>query len=276
MISLIGDSFVIVRFMNKRVACILLMVLISVTAFCQEFVIDGIRYKVASENAVGVIKDGGNKYSGNIYLPTYVVYNNDRFYVKSIEPESFYGCKELTSIYIPDSVIIIGDSAFENCYSLSTVRIPQNVKTIGAFAFESCGSLKTITIPDGVTTICSGAFSFCRNLTSITIPSGVTSIGDQAFYWCTSLTSLYIPSSVTTIGYGITTGCASLNSICVSPDNNIYDSRNNCNAIITKADNKLVAGCTSTIIPSNVTIIGKRAFSYFSDIKTLNIPLSEH
>jgi len=88
----------------------------------------------------------------------------------------------------------------------------------------------------------------------------VTSIGDGAFEGCSSLPSITIPSSVTSIGSGITSDCSSLTSIVVEEGNPQYDSRDNCNAIIHKGENKLVAGCKTTVIPSSVTIIGGSAF----------------
>ena len=54
----------------------------------------------------------------------------------------------------------------------------------------------------------------------------------------------------------------------------MYDSRNNCNAIIKTADNTLIAGCVSTIIPESVTSIGDDAFSYCSSLTSITIPES--
>ena len=44
--------------------------------------------------------------------------------------------------------------------------------------------------------------------------------------------------------------------------NTVYDSREDCNAIIETAGNTLIAGCMNTIIPNSVTSIGLYAFSY--------------
>jgi len=54
----------------------------------------------------------------------------------------------------------------------------------------------------------------------------------------------------------------------------VYDSRNNCNAIIETASNTLIAGCKKTIIPSNITSIGNWAFCGFSDMASVDIPSS--
>ena len=42
--------------------------------------------------------------------------------------------------------------------------------------------------------------------------------------------------------------------------NSVYDSRENCNAIIETATNTLISGCKNTIIPNSVTSIGDEAF----------------
>ena len=109
-------------------------------------------------------------------------------------------------------------------------------------------------------------------LTSVIIPSSVTSIGDWAFY-DSGLTSIVIPSSVTSIGDCAFGDCRSLTSIFVESGNSVYDSRNNCNAIIETASNTLIAGCKNTKIPNSVTCIGDFAF-YYSGLTYITIPNS--
>ena len=71
------------------------------------------------------------------------------------------------------------------------------------------------------------------------------------------LGSLIIPVSVKKIE-----GISSIeySSLIVVEGNPVYDSRNNCNAIIETATNKLLHGCKNTVIPSSVTSIGDYAF----------------
>ena len=51
-----------------------------------------------------------------------------------------------------------------------------------------------------------------------------------------------------------------LSSIKVDAKNTVYDSRNNCNAIIETATNTLVAGCINTVIPTTVEKLGDSSF----------------
>ena len=125
-----------------------------------------------------------------------------------------------------------------------------------------------------VTSIGNFAFSGCSGLTGIEIPSSVTSIRDQAFSSCRGLTGIEIPSSVTKIGEAAFSGCSGLTSINVEAGNEVYDSRDNCNAIIKKATNTLIQGCKNTKIPSSVTSIGYYAFYDCSGLTGIEIPSS--
>lgn len=126
-------------------------------------------------------------------------------------------------------------------------------------------------IEDGVTSIGSYVFMDCNYLTSVSIPNSVISIGSDAFHGC-ALASITIPQSVTSISGNPFFGCGNLESITVDDSNPIYDSRNNCNAIIQTADNELIIGCKNTIIPTNVNSIGEWAFSGCSDLSSVDIP----
>jgi len=128
------------------------------------------------------------------------------------------------------------------------------------------------TISNGVIRIDNSVLYGSTSLTSVTIPDSVTSIGSQAFYSCTSLTSVTIPDSVTSIGSIAFGQCTDLTYISVGSGNTVYDSRNNCNAIIETGTNKLIVGCSNTVIPNTVTSIGTQAFYYLSTLTSIVIP----
>lgn len=181
---------------------------------------------------------------------------------------------EIVSITLPQGVTSIGNYAFMSSTSLTSVTIPNSVTAIGNAAFWDCIGLTSFTIPNSVTSIGNYAFYNCSSLISVTIGKGVTDIGVSAFLNCSSLTSVTIPNSVKSIGGGSFASCSGLASIIVESGNNIYDSRNNCNAIIESNNNTLLFGCKNTVIPNSVTSIGRGAFNGCSGLTSVSIPQS--
>lgn len=194
--------------------------------------------------------------------------------VTNIGESAFEGCTSLTSLDISARITIINNNTFAGCKGLTNVTIPSSVTILDSWAFSSCTSLSSVTIPASVNYIGQDAFSNCTALSGIVIPASVTYIGHHAFENCKSLTDILIPASVTTIYYFAFSGCTSLTSIVVDGNNPSYDSRNNCNAIIRKNDNALLAGCVNSVIPSNVTRICAGAFSGHTGLTSIEMPIS--
>ena len=104
--------------------------------------------------------------------------------------------------------------------------------------------------------------------------SRLTSIATKAFYACSKLTTITIPNSVVSIGEKAFNNCSSLAQITVAEGNTVYDSRNNCNAVIKTSTNRLVVGCKTTIIPNSVTCIGYYSFAGSYYLLSIEIPNS--
>ena len=227
--------------------------------------------------------------------------------VTSIGAYAFLGCQFTPRIEIPNSVTTIGDAAFDQCHQLTSISIGSSVSSIGRSILSSCENLAIIevagdnptydsrdncnaiietasntliagcantVIPNTITAIGAGAFVSCHGLTNIEIPNSVTTIGVRSFYSCHGLTGIQIPNSVTSIGEGAFIACDGLKSIEVAGDNPVYDSRNNCNAIIMTASNTLITGCMNTVIPNTVTAIEEHAFCFCDSLTSIQIPNS--
>lgn len=118
---------------------------------------------------------------------------------------------------------------------------------------------------------------------AISIPSSVTYEGTTytvkeihmlAFQDCQDqLREITIPASIVEIGTDAFVGCSNLERIVVEDGNTIYDSREQCNAIIQTNSNTLIVGCRNSFIPNTVTTIGSNAFKW-SSIETITIPSS--
>ena len=168
----------------------------------------------------------------------------------TINTQAFNDCTNLTSIVIPANVETIDYMAFSGCSNITSIVIPSNVTYIGDDAFRGTG-LTSIDIPDNVTTMKSCCFAGCNNLVSATIGSGVTTYDSSALIDNPSLTS-----------------------IVVSQENQVYDSRNGCNAVIRKSDNVLLTGCNNTVIPNGITGIFTYAFRGCIGLTSMTIPNS--
>ena len=280
------------------ISSLLCGIIVATNLNAQIFIYNNLKFEVINSDQVSVYGPNFDQNAtGNIDIPASVSYNGSNYDVTEIRYKAFNGYSRLTSITIPNSVTTIGNNAFSgcsgltsitipnsvttirsrvffDCSGLTSITIPNSVTTIGGYAFGGCSGLTSITIPNSVTTIDSYAFYKCSSLTSITIPNSVTTIRDRCFANCSSLTNITIPNSVTTIEYDAFAFCSSLAAINVDSSNPIYDSRNNCNAIIKTADNELTIGCMNTIIPNSVTTIGGYAFWGCSGLTSITIPNS--
>ncbi len=220
-----------------------------------------------------------------------------RYYILS----SVGSCKDTVIIVAPTyngkPVKEIGAGAFRHTVDRDLkVILPDGITKIGREAFLACIALSGINIPSTVTEIDDGAFKVCESLKKIEIPNSVRRIGDDAFNSC-GLTSITIPSSVTRIGKNAFSGCTHLETITVAGGNPSYRSAANC--LIDTSAKRLIKGsingtipndgsvriigesafacydlrCSSIDIPSSVTKIESRAFSYCS-IDKVTIPAS--
>lgn len=209
--------------------------------------------------------------------------------VEEINSSAFVKCDTIISVVLPASNIKIHKRAFINCVNLSEINVTKNVD-FNACSFCNCTKLKLpsiiiddalifvpastegkYVIPQNVTRISEGAFCGREKITEVIIPESVKYIGHRAFNGCYSLDKIIIPSSVTEIDSEAIVDC-NLMQLTVDKGNEVYDSRENCNAIIETESNTLILGCCNTQFPKSVSSIGKSAFYGCSRLNEITIP----
>ena len=195
--------------------------------------------------------------------------------VKVIGKHAFENCESLVEINIPSGITVINDYTFLRCDRLSKITLPDTVTEIGACAFDDCDSLTEITLNSGLKTINWGAFECCKNLRKIDIPEGVEIIDYYLFDLCTRLKEISIPKSVKDINPLAFNDCLSLERITVHEDNEHYKSIDG--NLYTKDGSTLVHYASgkndeSFYVPSDVTTIDEFAFEYSKKLKTISIP----
>lgn len=181
-------------------------------------------------------------------------------HLKVIGAGAFQGTG-LTSILMPPSVKILGQSAFELCQKLTDVTFPgiSMLTTLPDRAFYSSG-LTSVVIPAGVTTIGVSCFASSA-ITSLKFAenSQLTTIGEQAFTG-TSIGSVTFPNTVTTLGFQAFKNCKSLSSIT-------WNSGSQLNVIGESAfmDDIIL---TSVAFPVSVKTIKKNAFNHCTSLSS--------
>ncbi len=172
----------------------------------------------------------------------------DGYSVTAIGKYAFEGCRNLTSITIPNSVNLIGEDAFADCTGLTSVHISDLAAWCGiefkggSFAegypyvhisysnplyyanlYLNGEAVENLVIPDGVTKIGDYAFYGYKNLKSVCLPDSVISIGKEAFLLCSNITDITLANGITAIGESAFFGCGIKNISVPSSVANIGD-----------------------------------------------------
>ena len=145
--------------------------------------------------------------AGEIIIPSVVTYNGTDYTVTAIDSNTFFEC-DITSVFIPNSVIDIIPEAFRFSASLESITVDEEnpvfysesnalIRRADMALVAGC---KATTIPDGIETICVSAFAGAGDGGDLVIPNSVKTIENFAFHYCEFSGSLTLSDSLETIG----------------------------------------------------------------------------
>ena len=183
----------------------------------------GLTYRLNNADHTATVANYDNSTpDGVIDIPDTVKKDNIDYTVTAIGYSAFGSLStpiNVSSVFIPATVLSIGDSAFIYCDALTTVTFAENsqLKSIERAAFWGSEQVyprfKEIKIPDSVETIGNGAFYDCRDLERITLPSALQTLSTVTFYNCTALSEVTFPASLKTIESSAFGGCRNLSEV---------------------------------------------------------------
>ena len=181
----------------------------------------GLTYTLNAADHTATVANYDNS-TPDIDIPDTVISGGQPYTVTAIGYSAFGSLStpiNVSSVFIPATVLSIGDSAFIYCDALTTVTFAENsqLKSIGSAAFWGSEQVyprfKEIKIPDSVETIGNGAFYDCRDLERITLPSALQTLSTVTFYNCTALSEVTFPASLKTIESSAFSGCRNLSEV---------------------------------------------------------------
>ena len=187
-----------------------------------------------------------NAFRSNTTLETVIIQERNGEGVEYIGDNAFYGCSNLQSINLPDTITSIAYQCFRYCRKLDNIKLPNNITTLNALTFDGCNNLKKLELPESLKTL------------------GESSLSD------TSLVVLKFPSNLNSIGSGALR-ISTLQEIDTS-ENNYFDFRNG--VLYSKDLKKLVlalSNVTNINMENTVETIQGYAFSTCSRLSNINI-----
>ncbi len=286
--------------MKKGIAALLLvcLMLAAVTPYASAETIvasgrctEDILWTLNSDGLLNITGSGEMpNYSEDFPAPWYKIRSTIQYVeialgIVSIGDYSFFDCRLLKGINIPNSVISIGNYSFESCCSLSSLTLPNGLqsvgerafyccekafhslvlpntlRSIGRLAFMFCNELESVTIPETITIIPVWAFGCCRALQYVTLPRSLKIIGNSAFNSCSLTAGINLPEGLQSIGGSAFVACDF--SEIVIPNS------------VTEIGDCAFAACpklTSVSLPSGLAEIDERTFGECSSLKSIIIP----
>ena len=205
----------------KKFIYLLTFLVFACIAKAKPVQVNGIYYNLYSDFTAAVTSSSifGGDYSGDVIIPSSIVYEDKKYSVTSISGGrvwkdgynggAFGGCGKMTSITIPESIEYIGSNAFYGCSKQLEVHISSLNKWCqitfgkdemynfytsnpisGRDLYVNGQKVEDLVIPSEISSIKEGAF-IGGKFKSVTFHSGMSSLGYQSFCECMSLEDVY-------------------------------------------------------------------------------------
>lgn len=229
---------------------------------------------IAIINASECLKHANQYFANLLGKENYINISDYEFYIKErvITLRKYYGNED--EVFVPGEIgeysISLAKETFSDNGTIKRITLSEGINELPKYLFSNCSELVTAKLNEGLRRIDDNAFYWCSNLSKVNIPSTVEYLGSNVFDYCQFIKTIDVPESVKDIHVPLTE-ISQFENITVNPLNSVFDSRENCNAIIETKTNKLIAGCKNTVIPAGITSIGDYAFKT-CQIKELHIP----
>ena len=226
-------------------------------------------------NGSGVltISGTGNMYDFSYYYEPMIPWADHVEEIKSVVVEegaasignfAFSNAANLTSVTLPGTLTLIGESAFRNCGQLTDVVWSENLVEVKGFAFMNCTALPSADLGSKVELIGNSAFYGCSGLEEVNLGESLLGINTLAFSGCTSLTEISMPDTVEALGTDVFNGCTALTTVKLSEGlkNLPAYTFNECTSLV------------NVTMPEYLTTIGERCFYYCQSLESIDLPVS--
>lgn len=90
-------------------------------------------------------------YDGVVTIPEAVIFRGKQYPVTKISSYTFYNCKNLKEVRMPDTIKEIETKAFYHCESMKRIKLPVSLETMGVNPFIGCISLEAFEMPESRT-----------------------------------------------------------------------------------------------------------------------------
>lgn len=158
--------------------------------------------------------------------------------------------KDFKNLILTDGLKKIEDLAFWHSRHIKSITFPETLEVIERDAFKMCHGLTSVRLPESLLELGRGAFLDCENLSEIYIPKSIKKIGALAFSG----------TNIENLGYSISLDVEFTikDGFALGNDELLYET-------VHKENLK---------IPDGVRKIGKKAFFYSEQLKSVFIPES--